>query len=144
DEFPGIGHLIGVGEISKIYQAIVAKPSQIVAESSRLVEDTKRDASSTRIIATLPHTAYVKIADGCDNCCSYCLIPALRGKYQSRDIDSIVKEVEELVNVVGTHEINLIAQDITLYGMDTHNRLMLPELLKQSSTNLCSLPATRR
>ncbi|MEK7274809.1 MAG: 30S ribosomal protein S12 methylthiotransferase RimO, partial [Candidatus Desantisbacteria bacterium] len=88
-------------------------------------------SSYPRIIATLPHTAYVKIADGCNNCCSYCLIPALRGKYQSRDIDSIIKEVDSLVNVAGTREISLIAQDITLYGMDTHERFMLPELLKQ-------------
>ncbi|MBU0701503.1 30S ribosomal protein S12 methylthiotransferase RimO [bacterium] len=127
DEFPEIDHLIGVGEINKIHQTIAdEKQADLNKESYQ--------HSYPRIIATLPHTAYVKIADGCNNCCSYCLIPSLRGKYQSRDMDSIIKEVDELVTVIGSREINLIAQDITLYGKDTHGRLMLPELLKQLTT----------
>ncbi|MFH1860597.1 MAG: 30S ribosomal protein S12 methylthiotransferase RimO [bacterium] len=127
DEFPGIDHLIGVGEINKIHQTIADEKQVCLNKGSY-------QHSYPRIIATLPHTAYVKIADGCDNCCSYCLIPSLRGRYQSRDMEGIIKEVNELVTVIGTREINLIAQDITLYGKDTHDRLMLPELLKQLTT----------
>lgn len=124
DEFPLIDHLIGVGKIGEVHQAMVEEKQVCLGEGLPY-------HSYPRIIATLPHTAYVKIADGCDNCCSYCLIPSLRGRYQSRDMEGIIKEVNELVNVVGTREINLIAQDITLYGMDTHGRPMLPDLLKQ-------------
>jgi ribosomal protein S12 methylthiotransferase len=127
DKFPEIDHLIGVGKATEIYQVIDEGKQTCLGEG-------KDHHSYPRIIATLPHTAYVKIADGCNNCCSYCLIPTLRGRYQSRDMEGIIKEVTELVNVVGTREINLIAQDITLYGMDTHGRLMLPELLKQLMT----------
>ncbi len=127
DEFPVIDHLIGVGNAPEIYQAIDEGKQICMGKGAY-------QHSYPRVIATLPHTAYVKIADGCNNCCSYCLIPSLRGKYQSRDMDGIIKEVDDLVNVVGTREINLIAQDITLYGMDTHGRLMLPELLKQLLT----------
>jgi len=127
DEFPEIDHLIGVGKIEEIYQAIVDEKQVCLGE--RL-----HQRAYSRIISTLPHTAYVKIADGCNNCCSYCLIPTLRGKYQSRDMEGIIEEVDELVNAVGSREINLIAQDITLYGMDTHGRLSLPELLKRLTT----------
>ncbi|MDI6781980.1 MAG: 30S ribosomal protein S12 methylthiotransferase RimO [bacterium] len=124
DKFPTIDHLIGVGKVTEIYQAIDKEKQICIGEGFS-------QHSYPRIIATLPHTAYVKIADGCNNCCSYCLIPALRGRYQSRDMKGIIKEVDNLVNVVGTREINLIAQDITLYGIDTYERLMLPEMLKQ-------------
>ncbi|MBI4753042.1 30S ribosomal protein S12 methylthiotransferase RimO [Candidatus Desantisbacteria bacterium] len=123
EEFPEIDHLIGVGKIEEVFQAIVDEKEVCLGE--RLHQH-----AYSRIISTLPHTAYVKIADGCNNCCSYCLIPALRGKYQSMAMENIIEEVESLVDI-GVKEINLIAQDITLYGFDTHGRLILPELLKR-------------
>ncbi|MFH1073617.1 MAG: 30S ribosomal protein S12 methylthiotransferase RimO, partial [Candidatus Firestonebacteria bacterium] len=85
-----------------------------------------------RVLATLPHYAYVKIADGCDNCCSYCLIPSIRGSFRSRKTEDIIKEVEKLA-ALGVREINLISQDTTKYGEDIYNKLALPGLLKKLS-----------
>lgn len=118
NEFPLIDHLIEIGEISKI--------NELVSGNMTLPEEIH---SYPRMISTLPHTAYVKISDGCNNCCSYCLIPSLRGAYQSRDMDAIIKEVESLIEA-GTQEINLIAQDTTYYGFDRYKKFMLTTLLK--------------
>lgn len=74
--------------------------------------------------------AYVKIAEGCNNCCTYCVIPQLKGRYRSRTIDSIVKEVENLVEC-GVKEIILIAQDTTYYGVDLQGKSLLPQLLRE-------------
>jgi ribosomal protein S12 methylthiotransferase len=87
------------------------------------------DHKTPRLRATMPHTAYVKIAEGCDNCCSYCVIPRIRGRYRSRPIDSIVAEATSLAGA-GVKEINLIAQDTTYYGRDLADA-DLPSLLRE-------------
>jgi len=74
--------------------------------------------------------AYVKIAEGCNNCCTYCVIPQLKGRYRSRTIESIVDEVKELVDN-GVKEIILIAQDTTYFGMEYSGRYLLPQLLRE-------------
>lgn len=81
-----------------------------------------------RVQSTLPHYAYLKIADGCNNCCTYCAIPMIRGKYRSRNMDGIIEEAKELVKK-GVRELILIAQDTTKYGEDLYGKLMLPKLL---------------
>ncbi|MBI5418262.1 30S ribosomal protein S12 methylthiotransferase RimO [Candidatus Poribacteria bacterium] len=78
---------------------------------------------------TNPFSAYIKIADGCNNHCSYCVIPIIRGKYKSRTIESISEEVEKFAEQ-GVKEINIIAQDITNFGLDIYNKRKLPDLLK--------------
>ena len=83
-----------------------------------------------RVQSTERHWAYLKIADGCDNCCTYCAIPLIRGKFRSRKMEDIVKEAERLA-YNGVKEINVIAQDTTRYGEDNYGKLMLPELLKR-------------
>ena len=83
-----------------------------------------------RIVSTPKHYAYVKIAEGCDNFCSYCTIPKIRGRYKSRTIDEIINECEVLVKN-GTKEIIIIAQDITKYGEDLYGENKLIELLKK-------------
>lgn len=83
-----------------------------------------------RVRATAPHTAYVKIADGCNNRCSYCVIPHIRGNHVSRTIEDIQKEVVTLVQE-GVQEIVLIAQDTSYYGRDIYGKPMLAELLKK-------------
>jgi ribosomal protein S12 methylthiotransferase len=83
-----------------------------------------------RIITTPKHYAYVKIAEGCNNNCSYCIIPKLRGRFRSRDIKSILKEVEMLVSK-GVKEIILVAQDTTMYGIDIYGKKMLSALLNE-------------
>src|SRR3989339_134952 len=85
-----------------------------------------------RVLATLPHYAYVKIADGCDNCCSYCLIPSIRGHFRSRKKEDIVAEVKTLA-LLGVKEINLISQDTTGYGEDIYCKPALPGLLRELS-----------
>jgi ribosomal protein S12 methylthiotransferase len=82
-----------------------------------------------RVLTTGPGWAYLRIADGCDNRCSYCLIPALRGRYRSRPMGEIVREAKIMVGR-GVREINLIAQDTTNYGSDLYGRRRLPDLLK--------------
>ncbi len=84
-----------------------------------------------RLQLTLPHLAYLKIADGCDNCCTYCAIPGIRGGLRSRTIDSVLKEAANLVNA-GVRELVLIAQDVTAFGLDRpESGETLTKLLKE-------------
>ena len=111
-EIPEIDALIGTGSWNRIMEAIEA------------INDGKR------MQTTPTYSAYVKIAEGCDNGCTFCIIPKVRGAYRSRTIESIVEEVERLA-VMGVKEINLIAQDTTSYGSDLNNgKPMLADLLK--------------
>lgn len=91
-----------------------------------------------RVQSTEPHWAYLKIADGCDNCCTYCAIPLIRGRFRSRKMQSIVDEAKRLV-YNGVQEINIIAQDTTRYGEDVYGELKLPELLRR----LCRIEGLR-
>lgn len=91
-----------------------------------------------RVQSTEQHWAYLRVADGCDNCCTYCAIPLIRGRFRSRRMESIVEEAERLVNN-GVKELNVIAQDTTRYGEDLYGELMLPELLKK----LCRIDGLR-
>lgn len=117
-QIPEIDLLIGTGMVARIgwicRQYLTDKPDQLVWINE---PDFLYTEHMPRIRATLPHVAYVKIAEGCNNCCSYCLIPRLRGKLRSRPADSIVAESLSLVQQ-GVREINLIAQDTTAYGQD--------------------------
>lgn len=83
-----------------------------------------------RLATGQPHSVYVKIADGCNHTCSFCIIPRLRGPYKSRPLESILGEAERLVSG-GARELNLIAQDTSFYGMDLYGRRKLPELLQK-------------
>lgn len=87
-----------------------------------------------RLQTTPPFFAYLRIGDGCNNRCTYCAIPLIRGGLRSRDMDTVVAEARQLV-AGGVKEITLVAQDTTLYGQDTAGRLLLPELL----TRLCAI-----
>ncbi len=78
------------------------------------------------------HSVYLKIADGCDNRCSYCIIPNLRGEYTSRKIEDILEEAK-ILSEAGAKEVNIVAQDTTLYGKDIYNKRRLPELLEKLS-----------
>ena len=87
-----------------------------------------------RIISTLPFYAYLKVAEGCDNRCTYCAIPMIRGKYRSKSMEKVIEEAKWLADN-GVREINVIAQDTTRYGEDIYGKLMLPDLL----TELCKI-----
>lgn len=128
-EIPEIDALIGTGSWNRIMEAIDA-----IDDGKRIcIMDSITNIYNERMprMQTTPtYSAYVKIAEGCDNGCTFCIIPKVRGAYRSRTIESIVEEVERLA-AMGVKEINLIAQDTTSYGADLNNgKPMLAELLK--------------
>lgn len=86
--------------------------------------------SNDRILLTSPHVAYLKIADGCNNFCSYCTIPKIRGRFRSKPVEYVVEEAKNLSDV-GVKELCLIAQDTTSYGVDIYGKPFLTELLKE-------------
>lgn len=88
------------------------------------------DDFSTETLLTPKHSAYVKICESCFNSCSFCIIPKIKGKFVSRSIESILKEINQL-DEKGVKEINIIGQDITAYGMDIYKKKALAELLKE-------------
>ena len=88
--------------------------------------------NSRRVVSTAQPTAYIKIAEGCDNFCTYCIIPKLRGRYTSRRIEDIVKEANILASQ-GYSEIILVAQDVTLYGRDIYGKKCIVELIREIS-----------
>jgi len=93
-------------------------------------DSTTKNKSLDRILTTPKHYAYLKIADGCDNFCTYCTIPYIRGRFKSEPIEKIVSEAKDLVRL-GTKEIILVAQDVTKYGTDLYGKPQLVELLKE-------------
>ncbi len=110
-----------------------------VARGHRLSKISKPNRlypfEENKIQLTPPHYAYIKIAEGCNNRCSYCIIPNLRGSYRSRSIEAIIKEVKQLSQTKKLKEINLISQDTTNYGIDIYKTSNLAALLKK----ICAL-----
>lgn len=133
-QFPEVDCLVGSADFYKINEIVESLFQNDKKNNSPLVVVNHPtyiyDHSIPRRICTLPHTAYVKIAEGCDNRCSYCLIPRLRGSYRSRKKESIVTEVKNLV-AQGVKEINLVAHDTTYYGVDIYGKPYLANLLKE-------------
>lgn len=127
-ELPEVDALLGTGEWGHIADAVDAalqgKRMAFVGSAEGIYDETQ-----PRIPTTPSFSMYVKIAEGCDNCCSYCVIPAVRGSFRSRPIESIVAEVQNLAQK-GVKEINLIAQDTTSYGRDLYGEPQLAKLLK--------------
>ena len=135
EEFPEIDAVVGIAEYGKIADIIddladFEKPSHEEGTPAVCYFGRKESHSmeGKRIISTLPHYAYLRIADGCDNCCTYCAIPKIRGRFRSRRMEDIVEETKLLAKD-GVKEIVIIAQDVTRYGLDLYNKLALPELL---------------
>ncbi|RBP59935.1 SSU ribosomal protein S12P methylthiotransferase [Alkalibaculum bacchi] len=129
NEIPELDAVVGTGDYENIVQIIedTLKGEKVCAYGHI---DHSFDESLPRRISTPKYTAYVKIGDGCDNHCTYCIIPYLRGKYRSRKIEDIKREVEQLVHN-GVKEIIIIAQDITQYGIDLYEKHSLPMLLRE-------------
>ncbi|MGI6684795.1 MAG: 30S ribosomal protein S12 methylthiotransferase RimO [Bacillota bacterium] len=127
-EIPEIDEILGTSDFSRIGELVNARFKQPEAQSSC----NAPLAYAKRHLTTPKHTAYVKISEGCNNKCTYCLIPELRGNYQSRPMEEIVTEVRFLISQ-GVKEINLIAQDTTYYGLDLYGEEKLAELLEEIS-----------
>jgi ribosomal protein S12 methylthiotransferase len=124
-EIPEIDGWLGTNDFHNIVSILDLK----LKGNTKFSAPCREDLYQFRMCTTPRHLAYVKIAEGCDNRCTYCLIPQMRGKYQSKPMESIRQEVRELLSQ-GVKEINLIAQDSTYYGMDIYGEEKLPELLK--------------
>ncbi|MDN5311888.1 MAG: ribosomal protein methylthiotransferase [Thermoanaerobacteraceae bacterium] len=126
-EIPELDAVVGTGDFDKIDEIIQQKePARINLTQNKSFLDYDIDNRLT----VYPYIAFVKIAEGCNNCCSYCAIPQIKGAYKSRHINSIKKEVEVLVSR-GIREINLVAQDTSNYGEDIYGKPSLPMLLKE-------------
>ncbi|WP_071431464.1 30S ribosomal protein S12 methylthiotransferase RimO [Angelakisella massiliensis] len=127
-EIPETDVVLGIGKNSHIVQAI-----REALEGQRVVEfGPKEDLGleGERILANPPYFAYIKVAEGCDNRCSYCAIPLIRGGFRSRSMEDIMTEVRRLA-ARGVREMNLVAQDTSRYGLDRYGKYMLPELIHQ-------------
>lgn len=131
NEMPEIDGIVGTGDFDKINdiidQALEGRKPILVGNPAFNYEK-----ALPRRVTTPRYTAYVKIAEGCDNACTFCSIPIMRGKFRSRSMESIVSEVEQLASQ-GVREISLIAQDSTNYGTDLYDTFMLPTLLNRVS-----------
>jgi ribosomal protein S12 methylthiotransferase len=129
DMFPGVDAVVGCSDFEKI--AEVVREVETDTGVFRVgVPGALYDDASPRVLGTPGHIAYVKIADGCDNRCSYCTIPSIRGALRSREPASVVREVAQLA-AGGVVEVNLIAQDTTAYGTDIAPDVTLPALLSE-------------
>ena len=128
-EMPEVDGILGTGS----YYDIVGAVKKVLA-GRRVLQFDDIDApldETDRILTTPDHYAYLKIAEGCDNHCSYCIIPQLRGRYRSRELDDVLYEARRLAQD-GVKEIIVVAQDITRYGIDLDDHeLLLPKLLRE-------------
>lgn len=130
EEFPEVDGLVGSGSFDEIVKAL---DDVMEGKKACLFGDINSPVSeSDRIISTGPGWAYVKIAEGCDNCCSYCVIPSLRGSYRSRPMAGILNEAGKLAKS-GVKELIVVAQDITRYGLDISGKRLLAELIRKLS-----------
>ena len=132
EELPEIDGLLGTGSYTDVVEAVKAVAEGDTPTYFGDIHHTIEDGE--RMVSTPGYTAYLKIAEGCDNCCAYCIIPRLRGRYRSRDMDSLVAEARGLAES-GVKELIVIAQDITRYGTDWDGKHHLSELLNR----LCRL-----
>lgn len=122
DLLPEVDSFIGINDYSKI--------CDIISGGSKLEVDGSDEPTEKRILSTPPHYSFLKIAEGCDNHCTYCAIPSIRGKYRSREMDSLLREAKFLDDC-GVSELILVAQDVTNYGKDLYGEYKLIALLKR-------------
>ena len=140
-EIPEIDVVLGTGEVPEIVGALNGiQPKAVPVSLFKSTLDIQKpkadlptylyDATTPRLQTTPRHYAYVKVAEGCDYTCAFCIIPTLRGKFRSRDEDSIVREAERLASS-GVRELLLISQDTTFFGIDRGERGALARLLRR-------------
>ena len=130
ERMPEVDCVIGTGSISHIAEAVRAAYK---GERYTCFDDVNETPFySERVITTPEYFAYLKIAEGCDNRCTYCVIPDIRGRFRSRSIDDIVAEAKDLA-ALGVKELCLVAQDTTRYGEDIYGTYCLDSLLQALS-----------
>ncbi len=128
EEFPEVDAILGIAD----YDAIL-KTIEDVEDGEKVLNCANLDAFySDRVLTTPYHYAYLKIADGCSNHCTYCAIPSIRGKYRSEKLEDLIREAKKLSDD-GVKELILVAQDVTRYGTDFDGKPHLIELLDRLS-----------
>ena len=136
DELPEVDAVIGVGTMDRVCDAVRAAADG--AHFGCFDAKEKGGLGGARLRTTPYYTAYLKIADGCDNCCAYCAIPKIRGRFRSRPMEELVEEARALA-ADGVTELTLIAQDTTRYGEDLYGEPRLAALLRE----LCKIEGLR-
>ena len=131
DELPEVDAVIGTGAYDDVVEAV--KCAYEKKRFSCFHNISEAPMGGDRVITTPEFFAYIKIAEGCDNCCTYCVIPSLRGKFRSRQMSDIVNEAKDLA-ALGVKELCVIAQDTTRYGEDIYGTYCLDSLLRELST----------
>ncbi len=130
-EIPEIDAVLGTSQLERIAEAVSDPRSfgrQEVSNAGRDAITYLYSDQTPRVLATAPHSAYIKISEGCDRPCTFCVIPQMRGHFRSRSPESVIREVEQL-GAAGTREVVLIAQESTLYGSDLNLKNGLADLL---------------
>ena len=128
-EIPEADVVLGIGSNGSIAD-IIKKNLYSKQTVSEFGDKYELPLSGDRVVSTLPFTAYLKIAEGCSNCCTYCAIPYIRGKYRSRHMESILEEAKQLADR-GITEIVLVAQDTSRYGEDIYGESKLSNLMEE-------------
>lgn len=134
-ELPEIDLMFGLNEIESLADRLTGGLSGSQKPKAKAAQGPATyvcDASSPRLLSTPSHYAYVKISEGCDLPCAFCVIPQIRGKYRSRSLEDVEQEVRNL-SAQGVREVCLVAQDSTWYGVDLYGKPKLPELLRRLS-----------
>lgn len=130
EQLPEVDLFMGTGDAPRIVELIERQFGREAASTEIGTPDYLYDHHTPRVNSSPFYTSYIKIADGCSNHCSYCIIPTLRGVLRSRTIDSVVEEAQKLA-ARGVREVNLIAQDITAYGVDRNDGTAIEPLLRE-------------
>ncbi len=128
EEIPEVDVCVGIGSNGKI--AEIVKNAIEGRKENSFGSKYELNLNGDRILGGPPYTAYLKIADGCDNCCTYCAIPKIRGRMRSRTIEDCISEAKKLAES-GVKELIVVAQDTTAYGEDIYGESRLPELLSE-------------
>jgi ribosomal protein S12 methylthiotransferase len=139
-ELPEVDAFVGTGSFDEIVTVIDSILTEKCEEKEYEYKNGRKKAyfgninspvsETKRIITNSPYWTYLKIAEGCDNCCSYCCIPSIRGSFRSRPIENIINEAKTLVKS-GFIELNLVAQDLSNYGIDLHGKSNLTKLVRE-------------
>lgn len=129
DEIPEVDAILGTASYDKIVEVL---EGVLAGQGHNVFEDLSRlpDNTTKRLVTTGGHYAYLKIAEGCDKCCTYCIIPKIRGRYRSYPVEELVNEAQGLV-AGGVKELLLVAQETTLYGKDLYGEKSLHKLIKE-------------
>jgi ribosomal protein S12 methylthiotransferase len=132
-ELPEVDALLGVGSIHNIVEAVESVLARVkrkkLPKYSSFEDKNEVRLGGDRVLTTPEYYSYLKISEGCDNRCTYCAIPSIRGRFRSRPMEDLIAEAKQLSDL-GVRELNIIAQDVTRYGLDLYGEYSLAKLLR--------------